>query len=385
MATFHDYKLFFSTLLVFCKIVEVCSRGPIYTPPSVERLTDHFGRIPVNKSYDFAFGASNIHVTNNGTSADLSLDKSSGLVSRNRYYYGFFNAAMRLPAGFTSGVVVAFYLSNADVFPHNHDEIDIELLGHEKRRDWVLQTNIYGNGSVRSGREEKFYLWFDPTQNFHDYSILWNNHHIVFLVDNIPVREVAHGNAMGSVYPTKAMSVYATIWDGSEWATHGGKYAVDYKFAPFVATMRGIEMEGCIINQNDTIPSCSRSSVSSLDPVDGEQFSKLSKQQLTALEWARRKHMFYSYCQDKNRTGRNWRWSNEDLMKSPKAVIFESLGFNCEVLENQHLGDLGQSNQIENESGRGLNQVEGESGCGLMKEDPSALGRSQKWAEMNSG
>lgn len=72
-----------------------------------------------------------------------------------------------------------FQLSNADLFPHNHDEIDIELLGHEKRRDWVLQTNIYGNGSVGTGREEKFYLWFDPTQSFHDYSILWNNHHIV--------------------------------------------------------------------------------------------------------------------------------------------------------------------------------------------------------------
>lgn len=70
-------------------------------------------------------------------------------------------------------------LSNADEYPKNHDEIDFELLGHEKRRDWVLQTNLYGNGSVRTGREEKFYLWFDPTSDYHDYSILWNNHHIV--------------------------------------------------------------------------------------------------------------------------------------------------------------------------------------------------------------
>lgn len=72
-----------------------------------------------------------------------------------------------------------FQMSNADVFPHNHDEIDFELLGHEKRRQWVLQTNMYGNGSVKTGREEKVYLWFDPTQQFHQYTILWNNHHIV--------------------------------------------------------------------------------------------------------------------------------------------------------------------------------------------------------------
>ncbi|MFS7901062.1 putative glycoside hydrolase family 16, concanavalin A-like lectin/glucanase domain superfamily [Helianthus anomalus] len=54
-----------------------------------------------------------------------------------------------------------FQMSNADIFPHNHDEIDFELLGYAKRRQWVLQTNMYGNGSVHTGREEKVYLWFD--------------------------------------------------------------------------------------------------------------------------------------------------------------------------------------------------------------------------------
>ncbi|KAG6396505.1 hypothetical protein SASPL_142656 [Salvia splendens] len=94
-------------------IANVCSRGPVYKPPSVGRLTDRFSKSTVDKSYDVAFGASNIHVTNTGTTAALSLDKSSGsgLVSKNKYYYGFFNAAMKLPAGFTSGVVVAFYAS----------------------------------------------------------------------------------------------------------------------------------------------------------------------------------------------------------------------------------------------------------------------------------
>jgi xyloglucan:xyloglucosyl transferase len=70
-------------------------------------------------------------------------------------------------------------LSNANVFPHNHDEIDIELLGHDKRNDWIIQTNVYANGSVNTGREEKFYLWFDPTTQHHQYTIIWNNHHTV--------------------------------------------------------------------------------------------------------------------------------------------------------------------------------------------------------------
>lgn len=120
-------------------------------------------------------------------------------------------------------------------------------------------------------------------------------------MDNIPVREVVHTDAVSSAYPSKPMSVYTTIWDGSEWATHGGKYPVNYKYAPFVASMGGIQMEGCISKPKDMNPSCSRSTPSSLDPVDGERFAKLSRQQSTGLEWARRKHMFYSYCQDKSR------------------------------------------------------------------------------------
>ncbi|MCE3216399.1 hypothetical protein HAX54_006344 [Datura stramonium] len=298
----HDKTLLLSELLTVCMIVVVSSLGPIYTPPDIERLTDRFSRLPVNQGYEAFFGGANVRLINNGSSADLILDKSSGsgLISRDKYYYGFFNAALKLPANFTSGVIVAFYLSNQNIFPHNHDELDFELLGYEKRRrNWVLQTNLYGNGSVSTGREEKFYLWFDPTQDFHDYTILWNNHHIVFLVDNVPIREVVHNTTISSIYPSKPMSIYATIWDGSEWATHGGKYPVNYTYAPFVTSLKGVELEGCVSHQSAT--SCAKRSTSSLDPVEGDEFVKLSQQQMTGLKWARRKHMFYSYCQDTRR------------------------------------------------------------------------------------
>ncbi|KVH96067.1 Concanavalin A-like lectin/glucanase superfamily [Cynara cardunculus var. scolymus] len=268
------------------------SRGAIYQPPTVERLTDHFPPMPITQG--------------------------SGLVSKNTYYHGFFSAAIKLPMGITSGVVLAFYvskycrqerslshlMSNSDVFPHNHDEIDFELLGHEKRRQWVLQTNMYGNGSVRTGREEKVYLWFDPTQQFHQYTILWNSHHIVFLVDNIPVREVIHNQSISSVYPSKPMSLYATIWDASEWATHGGKYPVNYNYGPFVASLGELKIEGCMIQKisSPLVVVCAKNAtLSSVDPVEGEDYATLSKQQMDGLDWVRRKHMFYSYCKDTTR------------------------------------------------------------------------------------
>ncbi|KAL4330893.1 hypothetical protein AHAS_Ahas13G0445600 [Arachis hypogaea] len=94
------------------------------------------------------------------------------------------------------------------------------------------------------------------------------------------------------------MSVYATIWDGSEWATHGGKYPVDYKYAPFVVSFSEMQLAGCT---SDPL-ACSKSTPSSgVDPVNGPQFTKLSPQQMAALDWARKKLMFYSYCTDKNR------------------------------------------------------------------------------------
>ncbi|KAG9153454.1 hypothetical protein Leryth_025744 [Lithospermum erythrorhizon] len=315
--------------LILYMIVYVSSDGAIITPPDVERLTDRFSHVSVNKSYNVLFGAQNINMASNGSSADLILDKysGSGLASKNKYYHGFFNVALKLPSGYTSGVVVAFYglrictkleenlysynsififsvslvlyLSNSDVYPKNHDEIDFELLGHEERRDWVLQTNLYGNGSVSTGREEKLSLWFDPTLAYHTYTILWNNHHIVFMVDNVPVREVIYNRAISLVYPSKPMSIYLTIWDGSQWATHGGKYPVDYKYAPFIVSMSSVEIDGCIQQQNNNASTCSKSNnPSSLDPIDGEEFVKLSEKQEMGMGWARKKHMFYSYCMD---------------------------------------------------------------------------------------
>lgn len=117
-------------------------------------------------------------------------------------------------------------------------------------------------------------------------------------MDNIPVREFIHNSAFSSVFPSKPMSVYATIWDGSEWATHGGKYPVNYKYAPFVVSFADVEMSGCIWNPTALDSSCSKASSPSSDPVEGPEFVKLSQQQIEAMDWARRKLMFYSYCKD---------------------------------------------------------------------------------------
>lgn len=59
-------------------VIIVSARGPIYTPPTVDRLTDRFRPAGVSQGYNVLYGGHNIQLKNNGSSADLVLDKSSG-------------------------------------------------------------------------------------------------------------------------------------------------------------------------------------------------------------------------------------------------------------------------------------------------------------------
>lgn len=76
-------------------------------------------------------------------------------------------------------LIYFWQMSNADIFEKNHDEIDFEFLGNIRGKEWRIQTNIYGNESTNVGREERYGLWFDPTDDFHQYSILWTQTHIM--------------------------------------------------------------------------------------------------------------------------------------------------------------------------------------------------------------
>ncbi|KAJ6388999.1 hypothetical protein OIU77_027369 [Salix suchowensis] len=177
-----------------------------------------------------------------------------------------------------------------------HDELDIEFLGNTKGEPWRIQTNLYGNGSTGHGREERYRLWFDPSKEFHRYSILWTAKNIIFYIDDVPIREVIRNEEMGSEYPSKPMSLYATIWDASSWATSGGKYKVNYKFAPFVSEFKDFVLEGCSSDPIEEFPSfdCYETDAR----LENADYATITPRQRSAMRRFRQRYMYYSYCYD---------------------------------------------------------------------------------------
>ncbi|CAN8293458.1 unnamed protein product [Cochlearia groenlandica] len=248
-----------------------------------------------DEGYTQLFGDQNLIVHRDGKSVRLILDErtGSGFVSNDIYLHGFFSSSIKLPSDYSAGVVIAFYLSNGDMYEKNHDEIDFEFLGNIRGKEWRIQTNVYGNGSTSLGREERYNLWFDPTEDFHQYSILWSLSRIIFYVDNIPIREVKRTESMGGDFPLKPMSLYATIWDGSKWATNGGKYGVNYKYAPYITQFTDMILHGCALDPTENIPSCEEEVAEDLRVM-----SEITALERNKMDSFRRKHMTYSYCYD---------------------------------------------------------------------------------------
>lgn len=117
-------------------------------------------------------------------------------------------------------------------------------------------------------------------------------------MDETPIREVRRSAAMGGEFPAKPMALYATIWDGSSWATGGGRYKVDYNSAPFAADFSDLVLSGCKVDPIQMLPSSGSRCAAAEAELLASDFATVDPQRRRAMARFREKNLIYSFCYD---------------------------------------------------------------------------------------
>ncbi|XP_057420444.1 probable xyloglucan endotransglucosylase/hydrolase protein 26 [Lotus japonicus] len=248
-----------------------------------------------SKSMYLTWGAQ--HASILGEDLHLVLDRTSGSAAQSKrsFLFGSTEMLIKLIPGNSAGTVTAFYLSSTG---SQHDEIDFEFLGNTTGQPYIVNTNIYTRG--KGSREQRFFLWFDPTADFHNYTIHWNPTEIVWFVDSLPIRVFRNYENEGIAYPNKqGMRVHTSLWNADNWATRGGHVKTNWKGAPFKASFYHFRARACKWNGAVSINQCASNIPANWwnSPVH----KQLNHAQMRLLNWVRKNFMIYDYCTDAKR------------------------------------------------------------------------------------
>ncbi|KAL6500008.1 hypothetical protein OROGR_027918 [Orobanche gracilis] len=107
---------------------------------------------------------------------------------------------------------------------------------------------------------------------------------------------------MGVMYPTQAMQIQGSLWNGESWATDGGRTKTNWSCAPFVARFQGFNVVACPLRTpSDNIENCYASNDDKGYWWNQEKYWRLNHNQQKQYEQVRVKYMNYDYCDDRER------------------------------------------------------------------------------------
>lgn len=201
-------------------------------------------------SVDFTQGASDDWNVTYGTvtydstyGATYTISESGDAPTMQTNWYLFFgvvSVVMRAAPG--TGIVSCAILESDDL-----DEIDWEWLGGTASQ---VETNYFGKGNTSTYDRETYVDMGseDAQADFHNYTLVWTEASLQWLIDGAVVRTLAYADAdAGENYPQTPMRVKLGIWAGGdssnsegtiEWA--GGE--TDYDDGPFTAYVKSVEV-----------------------------------------------------------------------------------------------------------------------------------------------
>ncbi|KAL0013341.1 hypothetical protein SO802_000410 [Lithocarpus litseifolius] len=204
--------------------------------------------------------------------------------SKNEYLFGKIDMQLKLVPGNSAGTVTAYYT--------------FEFLGNLSGDPYILHTNVFSQG--KGNREQQFYLWFDPTADFHTYSILWNPQRIIYSVDGTPIREFKNSESIGVPFPkNQPMRIYSSLCNADDWATRGGLVKTDWSQAPFTASYRNFKADACTWSSGAC--SCSSTTPSPSNNSSSWLSQELDSASQERLKWVQKNYMIYNYCSDTKR------------------------------------------------------------------------------------
>ncbi|KAK9089643.1 hypothetical protein Scep_028725 [Stephania cephalantha] len=264
-------------------------------------------------NFDIMWSEEHFKTSPDGQIWYLSLDKETGcgFQTKQRYRFGWFSMKLKLVGGDSAGVVTAYYMCSDTGAGPERDELDFEFLGNRTGEPYLIQTNVYRSGV--GNREMRHMLWFDPTEEFHTYSILWNSHQIIYLsishhvfdemadrffVDQVPIRVYKNSDKPNKFFPNeKPMYLFSSIWNADDWATRGGLEKTNWTRSPFVSSYKDFKADGC--QWEDPYPAC----VSTTTEHWWDQYEAwhLTDAQKKDFAWVQRNLVIYDYCKDSKR------------------------------------------------------------------------------------
>ncbi|KAI1374706.1 glycoside hydrolase family 16 protein [Hypoxylon crocopeplum] len=131
---------------------------------------------------------------------------------------GRYDVEMKIAPG--QGVI-----SSAALWSDIQDEIDYEFSGNQfgqkpfppEDGNWVVETNIFAQGKMWDGAATYQKESYKPAEQFHKYSVEWDEDHMNWYVDDKVVRSVlAKDTPNGFAFPQSPMKLQLGVWGGGD-------------------------------------------------------------------------------------------------------------------------------------------------------------------------